>query len=229
MKLRIYLITQILLFNVVSICAQDNIPTEDKIVFVDGTVLTGTLKLNGSRGITFNDNVKLCQGKKYKDCTSYKISDIDNIIQAPPELIVKQLKELKRNTSSEVYQNMLQQSENPDEFNIETYITYYKVLFNSDKENIGLATLRYHGKTADFYSFVKTGKNGGQTHITLPNTNISVFRFNSTATSNKFSLQQLTEYFKACSEFTSESTVKNAHKKNNMRYYYKLADKCTKQ
>lgn len=207
--------------------SQTEIPTIDKIVFNDGTIKEGKLKTNDFNGVEFNGKVKLCLGKKNKDCTSYDISQIDNITQAPPELIVDQLKEFNSENPSKKYKKILEQSDNPDEFKLETYINRYKVIYNKDEDKGGLAKLQYSGKNADFYYYFKPGKNGGKTYITKPNSNSIEFGFNSTATSNKFSLQKLTEYFKDCEEFTNASTERNAHKKHNLKYFYKLSDKCS--
>lgn len=204
--------------------SQNEIPTIDTIVFNDGTIKEGKLKLNGFQGIEFNGKVKLCNGKKNKDCTSYPISDINTITQAPPTLIVKQLKELK---ASKNYQQILAKSDNPDEFNIETYINRYKVIYNDNEEKGGLAKLKYSGVNVDFYYYSKPGKNGGKTYLTKPNSSSIIYGFNSTSTSNKFSLKQLSEFFKDCKIFTQKSTEKNAHKKYSLKYFYKLSDKCS--
>ena len=219
-----YITTLILFVYCFNAFSQNEIPTIDKIVFNDGTIKQGRLKLNNYQGIVFNGNVKLCNGKKNKDCVSYQISDIDNITQAPPALIVDQLKKIK---ASNEYQDILKNSDNPDEFKIETYINHYKVIYNDGEEKGGLAKLKYSGKNADFYYYSKPGKNGGKTYLTKPKSNSIIFSYNSTATSDKFSLKQLSEYFKDCKVFTEKSTEKNAHKKHNIKYFYQLSDKCS--
>ncbi|WP_040278781.1 hypothetical protein [Psychroserpens damuponensis] len=224
MTLKNFITSLILCVYCINAFSQNEIPTIDKIVFNDGTIREGKLKLNKSQGIEFNGNVKLCNGKKNKDCISYQISDIANITQAPPELIVNQLKELK---TSKAYHNILEKSDNPDEFKIETYINHYKVIYNDNEENGGLAKLKYSGKNADFYYYSKPGKNGGKTCLTKPNSNSIIFSYNSTGTSDKFSLKQLSEYFKNCEIFTKKSTEKNAHKTYKIKYFYKLSDKCS--
>jgi hypothetical protein len=224
MKLKSYIITVILFVYCFNTYSQNEIPTIDKIVFKDGTIKEGKLKVNNSQGIEFNGKVKLCNGKKNKDCISYQISDINDITQAPPKLIVNQLKELK---TSKEYQKILEKSDNPDEFKIETYINRYKVIYNENEGNGGLAKLKYLGENVDFYFYSKPGKNGGKTCLTKPNSNKIIFSFNSTATSDKFSLKQLSEYFKDCEIFTKKSTEKNAHKKYKIKYFYELSDKCS--
>ncbi|MFP4846482.1 hypothetical protein [Winogradskyella sp. PE311] len=223
MKLKSYIIILILLVNCFYTFSQNAIPTIDKIVFNNGTIKEGTLKLNNSQGIEFNGKVKLCNGKKNKDCVSYQISDIDNITQAPPQLIVTQLKEIK---ASKQYQNILEKSDNPDEYKIETYIRHFKVIYNTNEEQGRLAKLNYSGKNVDFYYYAKPGKNGGKTYITKPNSNSILFSYNSTSSSDKFSLKQLSEYFKDCESFTKKSTEKNAHKKYKLKFFYQLSDKC---
>lgn len=227
MKLTNCIISLVLSFFGLDLYAQDKIPTIDKIVFNDGTIKEGILKLNNSQGIEFNGSVKLCREKKSKDCISYKISEIDNITQAPPELIVKQLQEINSKNSSKKYQKILEKSENPDEFKIETYINRYKVIYNEKEENGGLAKLQYSGKNIDFYYYSKPGKNGGKTCFTKPNSNKIIFSFKSTATSDKFSLKQLSQYFKDCEIFIKKSTEKNAHNEYNIKYFYKLSDMCS--
>lgn len=226
MKFKSYISTLILFIYCINTFSQNEIPTIDKIVFNDGTIKKGKLKLNNSQGIEFNGKVKLCNGKKNKDCVSYQISDIDNITQAPPELIVNQLKEINGKNTSKKYQKIIENSDDPDEFKIETYINRYKVIYNDKEKNGGLAKLMYSGKNADFYYYSKPGKNGGKTCLTKPNSNSIIFSFNSTATSDKFSLKQLSEYFKDCVIFTKKSTEKNAHKKYKIKYFYKLSDEC---
>lgn len=227
MTLKPYITTLILFIYCFNAFSQNEIPTIDKIVFNDGTIKEGKLKLNNSQGIEFNGKVKLCSGKKNKDCISFQISDIDNITQAPPELIVKQLQEINDKNFSKKYQNILEKSDNPDEFKIETYINRYKVIYNEKEENGDLAKLEYSGKNVDFYYYSKPGKNGGKTCLTKPNSNKIIFSFNSTATSDKFSLKQLSEFFKNCKIFTEKSTEKNAHIKYKIKYFYELSDKCT--
>lgn len=224
MKLKYSFTSVILLIFCFKALAQNSIPTTDTVVFKDGSVKEGTLKTNRSQGIEFNGNVKLCVGKKNKDCVAYPIADIDHITQAPPQLIVRQLKVLK---ASKDYHQILAKSKNPEEYDTETYINRYKVIYNADKTTGGLAKLKYAGQTAYFYYYVKPGKNGGKTCLTKPNASEIIFSFNSTATSNKFSLKQLTEFFKDCSQFVQKSSEKNAHKKYNMLYFYKLSDICS--
>ncbi len=227
MKLKSYITALMLLIYCINAFSQNEIPTIDKIVFNDGTIKEGKLKLNNAQGIEFNGFVKLCNGKKNKDCISYQISDIDKITQAPPELIVNQLKQINDKNASKKYQNIIEKSDNPDEFKIETYIVRYKVIYNDKEENGGLAKLMYSGKNADFYYYSKPGKNSGKTCLTKPNSNAIIFSYNSTATSDKFSLKQLSEYFKDCEIFTKKSTEKNAYKKYKIKYFYKLSDQCS--
>ncbi|WP_341199818.1 hypothetical protein [Croceibacter atlanticus] len=224
MKLKSFIVTVILIICGLNAFSQNEVPTIDNIVFKDGTIKEGVLKINNSQGIEFNGKVKLCIGKKNKDCISYLISDIENITQAPPKLIVNQLNEIK---ASENYEEILQKSDNPDEFKIETYINRYKVIYNDNEDIGGLAKLIYSGKNADFYYYSKPGKSGGKTYITKPNSNSIVFSYNSTLTSDKFSLKQLSEYFKDCEVFSKKSSEKNVHKKYKIKYFYKLSDNCS--
>lgn len=227
MKLKSYLIALILFIFSINTFSQNEIPTIDTIVFNDGTIKKGKLKINNSQTIEFNGKVKLCNENNNKDCITYKISDIDSITQAPPELIVNQLKEINSKNPSKTYQKILEKSDDPDEFKIETYINRYKVIYNENEDKGGLAKLKYSGKNVDFYYYAKPGKSGGKTYLTKPDSNKIIFSFNSTQTSNKFSLKQLSEYFKDCDIFIKNSTEKNAHKKYKMKYFYKLSDACS--
>lgn len=227
MKLKNYIFTLILFIYCFNTFSQNEIPTIDKIVFNDGTIKEGKLKLNTSQGIEFNGKVKLCNGKKNNDCVSYQISNIDHITQAPPEIIVKQLKEINGKNTSNKYKKIIENSDDPDEFKIETYINRYKVIYNDKEENGGLAKLKYSGKNVDFYYYSRPGKSGGKTCLTKPNSNSILFSYNSTATSDKFSLKQLSGYFKDCEVFTKKSNEKNAHKKYKIKYFYKLTDECS--
>ncbi|MDB9782149.1 hypothetical protein OAE07_02405 [Winogradskyella sp.] len=229
MKTKLQHITTTLLLTVfsLSINGQDKIPTIDLVVFVDGTSKQGWLKVNNSNGIEFNNTIKLCLKNNKKKCTAYSVKDITSVIQAPPELIVKQLKELNGENPSKALQKLKDKSTMPDEFNIKTYINNYKVLHTNNKKGHVLAKLRYAGKNADFYYYAKPGKNGGQTLLTQPNTKTIVFNYNSTATSTKFSVSQLADYFKDCNTFTNIANQKKVYKKNNMLYFYKLTDACS--
>lgn len=206
--------------------AQDDIPTIDRVLFADGTYKEGWLKVNNANGIEFNNTIKLCLKDNQKKCTAYAIKDIDQVTQAPPELIVKQLEEINSKNPSKTLQKIKAKHDVPDELNIKTYINKYKVLHTNNKDGHVLAKLRYAGKNADFYYYAKPGKNGGQTLLTKPNTNTIVFNYSSTATSRKFSVAQLVNYFKDCNTFTKIANQKKAYKKHNMLYFYRLTDSC---
>ena len=209
------------------IYAQESIPEMDKIIFSDGTIKEGKLKLNDFQGIKFNGKVKLCNGGNNKDCITYQINDIDEIIQAPSQLMINQFKILNSENPPKRYQKLLAKNEDPEKLKIENYIQYYKVLYYEGEENGSLSQLMYSGQSADFYFFSRSGKDGGKTYITKPNSAIILFSFNSTPTSDKYSLKKLTEFFSDCEAFTNESTKSNAHKKHEMRYFYELSDKCS--
>lgn len=226
MKLKSYITTYIIFVFSFNAFTQNEIPIIDKIVFNDGTIIEGKLKLNNFQGIEFNGQVKICNANKNNVCTSYQIANIDHITQAPPELIVNQLKELNGKNNSKKHQKIIENSDDPDEFKIETYINRYKVIYNDNEINGGLAKLMYSGKNVDFYYYSKPGKNGGKTCLTKPNSNSIIFSYNSTTTSDKFSLNQLSAYFKDCEIFIKNSNEKNAHKKYKIKYFYKLTDAC---
>ena len=108
--------------------AQDDIPTIDRVLFADGTYKEGWLKVNNANGIEFNNTIKLCLKDNKKKCTAYAVKDIDQVTQAPPELIVKQLEEINSKNPSKTLQKIKAKHDVPDELNIKTYINKYKVL-----------------------------------------------------------------------------------------------------
>ena len=104
----------------------------------------------------------------------------------------------------------------------------YKVLYGPKESIPRMCLLIYEGVNFEVYYFNTThGSNKfahSQRFITKINSNI--IEYNYAQTSDKKNLEKLTEFFKDCSELIKEATQKKAHKKNDITYYYKLADKC---
>jgi len=218
MNIKKYTIILCTLFIFQNTYSQDTIPKYDKVEFIDGKVLEGKFAISNIEGASGKDKIKIIWNKKEnKSPERYPITEVKKITLLPNEgLIERYRQQAKRNK--------------PTPFNATSeadLIRYYKVLYSPEKNIPRLVKFIYIGTKFEFYSFNKTHSSDKFQHhqifITKPNSNIIEFHY--PETNNKKILKKLNEYFKDCNEFTKESTLKNAHKKN-ISYYYKLANKC---
>jgi len=188
---------------------------QDTIEFIDGKVLTGYLSRANLRGKNGKDKILFCKKLSMKDCEKVPISGIKKITLLP------------RKNFIEMTNGVRKQKKLPP-INQDKLISYHEVILKVKKEKQipYLVRADYKGKNFNFYTFFYESASIDTEQIFITKVNSNLLKYDITYGFKKKTLKNLTEIFKDCTAFTDEASQKKAHKNHELKYFYKLTDKC---